>query len=286
MGILLCFFAAFCGASKDLISKKISFESSSLFSTFTSFSFALPFYLVITAVFYIIGVEDFYFQNTFLFYAVVRGSIDIIAEWTKMHALGCADISLISPIIGASPAFILVFGYFINGDLISKRELIGVVFVLLGTLCLLIPSKKVNFTNQKKGIVFAFCSSISFALLSCLDKEAVQLATPLFTAASMTLVSSLLLAVPLFFFEKKQCLNFKTGIALSFRGLFEVLFMLSKLWALIYFPAVTVAALMKISLVFKVASGSLIFNEKDLLKKIISSLLITVGVLVIIFAKA
>ena len=73
----------------------------------------------------------------------------------------------------------------------------------------------------------------------------------------------------------------KSAKPLWLRGLFEVLYMVTKLTALQFLPTQYVAALGRCSLLFSVVGGKLFFREKEFLQRLFGALLILSGVVLI-----
>src|SRR3989442_15567184 len=94
------FFAALLSAvfssSKDLLSKRLAFRLDGTVSTFASFWFALPFYVLVLVVLYPLGVETFECSLPFLALVLLRSITDTFAEWMKMHAFAHGDVSLVA----------------------------------------------------------------------------------------------------------------------------------------------------------------------------------------------
>ena len=65
MGILAALASAVFSTCKDIVSKKLTLHIDGTASTFASFAFALPFYLVVLAVLWLAGYDIFYFSVTF-----------------------------------------------------------------------------------------------------------------------------------------------------------------------------------------------------------------------------
>ena len=69
---------------------------------------------------------------------------------------------------------------------------------------------------------------------------------------------------------------------LLIRGALEVAFMVTKLWALVYLQAPSVAAVTRLSLLFLIVGGHFFFKEGDLVKRLLAGLLVVGGALVVI----
>src|SRR6516162_779679 len=96
MGFFAATLSAVFSSSKDLLSKRLAFRLDGTTSTFASFTFALPYYVLLLAVLYALGFEAFTWSLPFLVLVLLRSITDTFAEWLKMHALAHGDISVVA----------------------------------------------------------------------------------------------------------------------------------------------------------------------------------------------
>ena len=91
MGIVAALLSAVFSTSKDIISKKMAVRIDGAASTFASFAFALPFYLIVLAVLGLAGYDIFHFSMTFWWLVLARALTDSFAEGMKMYAFAHGD---------------------------------------------------------------------------------------------------------------------------------------------------------------------------------------------------
>src|SRR5260370_9999411 len=108
MGFVAALLSAGFSSAKDLLSKRLAFRLDGTVSTFASFGFALPFYVLLLAVLYLVGVECFEWSSLFLLLVLLRSVTDTVAEWLMMHAFAHGDISLVASFFSLSP-LVLIF---------------------------------------------------------------------------------------------------------------------------------------------------------------------------------
>ena len=201
MGLFAALLSAFFSSSKDLMSKRLAFRVDGTVSTFASFAFALPYYVVLLTVLYLFGHEAFTCSLAFLTLVLLRSITDTFAEWMKMYALAHGDLSVVSLAFSLSPLFLLVTSPLITRVPLTSAEIVAVVLVVGGSMLMVYRPSAPNWTAQKKGILLAFGASLFFSLNSCFDYLAVQqearivsdFATAVFAGFSMTLLSALFL---------------------------------------------------------------------------------------------
>lgn len=284
MGILAAFLCAIFVSSKDLVSKKISFNVEGTLSAFASFLFALPYYVVVLAILYYLGYEEFLLTNEIVTLIVLRSVSDMFAETLKMHAIARADISLLSSVFALYPLLLLFVGPAITGDELSTPIIISTIIISIGSQILVWKSAKVSAKNQLPGILLAMCSALCFAFNTSFDRLAAQKSTPVFASFSMTLLACIFLFFILMGSKSRssgrQLITNKGKFFL--RGFFEVAFMITKLTALRYLSVSYVVGIQNISLLISIVAGTLIFKEKDFKRRITAGLLIFCGIMLML----
>lgn len=281
-GILAIFTSTIFATAKDLVSKKISSDMHGNVSACTSFIFALPWYIILLTLASILGFQPFSYTGQFLIFVCIRAITDSVAEFSKMHALSHGEISFIANFFSLTPLFLIFIAPIITGDGITKMGFIGIAIIVLGTLLLLkAPIESIPW----KGVGFAIISAFFMSLNICFDRLAVQHANPIFSGFLMTFLSSIILLIPMLRIRLWKSQVSSSLKFLLLRGLFEVLFMIAKLLGLQYLEPQYASGIQKLTLVFSVGIGGRTFNERDKLKRILTSLLIVVGSLIIIYSK-
>jgi uncharacterized membrane protein len=281
MGLLAALFSATLAGAKDLLSKRLAFDIDGTTSTFASFAFALPFYVVVLVVLYAMDLETFDYSLGFFMLVVLRATTDTVAEWMKMHAFSHGDISLISTFFSLSPLFLLITSPLITHDPLSISEAVAVILVVGGSLVLVYHPSASGWREQRKGILLATGAALFFSLNSCFDRLAVQKGTPVFAGFTMTLLSATLISPFIIGNAKRKTALWENQGTLWLRGLFEVLFMVPKLFAMQHMHAPFVVGLMRLSLLFSIVGGHVFFREKDFARRLAAGILIIGGVVLI-----
>ncbi len=283
MGLLACFLGALSFSAKDIVSKLLSLKVDGTSSTFASFAFAVPYYALIILLAWQLGLEDFIVGPEFTTLVLLRALTDSGAEWFKMQALASGEISLLVSFLYLSPAFVLVLAPFITGDVMSWQGMLGVCIVSFAGIILALRERKLMRGHSVRGIVLALCSAFFFSLNHCLDRLAVMQASPLMCGFSMTLVCALFFA-PFALRESRARQVAKHSGNFFIRGFFEVVSMFCKLFALQYMQAAYVVGILRVSMVFSIVSGKVLFKEKDFGARIIAGVVTLVGVLLIVLS--
>jgi drug/metabolite transporter (DMT)-like permease len=278
MGFLLGFIAAFVGASRDLVSKKLSISVSPTTSAFATFAYAFPIYCIALSILWILGIENFIVTGSFWSYVFYRSLSDTAAESCKMHALKHGEISSVSAIISLHPVFTLISSTLLTNDIATTKMILGVLLSVSGGLIILFnKSNKTDF----KSVIFALGSAIFFSINNCFDRLSVQTASPVLSAAIMTLFAAIGL-IPTMIINGSKKELFSNYRPFTIRGIFEVLFMTVKLYALKFLQAPELAAIVRMQIIFAVVGGNVMFKEVNLVRKLIGALVTIIGVVVIL----
>jgi len=305
MGLIAALASAVLASAKDLVSKRLAFRLDGTASTFASFAYALPFYVLILTVMYLMGEETFALSGAFLLLVLLRSITDTLAEWLKMSAFTHGDISLVVSFFSLSPVIMLFTSPLITGDVPSFWGSAAVVIVTIGSLLLVyrpISSASWNgdnstsegtenriapnpvpgsFAAQKKAILLAICAALFFSLNSCFDRLAVKRADPVLSGFAMTLLSALFL-LPLIVGNPVRLAGLGSNWrGLWIRGFLEATFMVCKLTALQYWQAPYVAGFQRFSLVLSIIGGRVFFKEADFGRRLAAGILILGGILLI-----
>src|SRR5262245_37076030 len=119
MGVFASVLSALFSSSKDLLSKRLAYRMDGIASTYASFAYALPFYLLLLAFLIFQEKEALSFTAEFLLLVFLRSVTDTFAEGMKMHAFAHGDLSLMTIIFSISPLFLLITSPLITRDIPS-----------------------------------------------------------------------------------------------------------------------------------------------------------------------
>ncbi|MBX7137771.1 MAG: DMT family transporter [Oligoflexia bacterium] len=281
MGIIACLIGALIQSAKDLTSKRLAFVADGLTSTFGSFAFALPYYVAALGAAWYFGFESFAVGSSFLFLVVLRAISDSGAEYLKMEAMRRGDISLLTSFMQLSPVFILLLSPLISGDHLSWIGIVGVLIVVSGGL-VIIPRADAGGERKAslQGVILSVASALCFAVNSCLDRLAVQQASPLVAGFSMTLMAGIFFSPVLLSRGRTAVLRSQFHF-FSLRGLFEIGQMFTKLYALQHLQTAYVASIFRVSILLSVVGGYVLFRERDFGKRLLAGALTMLGVILI-----
>lgn len=281
MGLLAALLSTIFSSSKDLMSKRLAYRLDGTVSTFASFAFALPFYLLLLAILWLLGVEKFTCSLTFLTLVLLRSLTDTLAEWMKMHAFAHGDLSVVVLVLSLSPLVLLVTSPLITGDPLKGAEIASVFLVVAGSILMVYRPSAQKGAVQKRGILLAAGAALFFSLNSCFDRLAVERGKPAFSGFAMTLLSALFLSP--FVLGRAHRIDALRMHYFDFliRGLLETSFMVCKLFALQRMFAPTLASIQRLSLLLSIIGGRVFFKEEDFTRRLAGGCLIVAGVLLL-----
>jgi drug/metabolite transporter (DMT)-like permease len=281
MGLLAALLSTLFSSSKDLMSKRLAYRLDGTVSTFASFAFALPFYLILLAVLWLHGIETFTCSLAFLTLVLLRSLTDTFAEWMKMHAFAHGDLSLVALVLSLSPLLLLITSPLLTGDPLTLAEVASVFLVVGGSILMVYRPSGGKSPPQKRGILLAAGAALFFSFNSCFDRLAVERGTPVFSGFAMTSLSAVFL-IP-FVVGHTHRLDALRAHYLGFlvRGLLETAFMVSKLFALQWMDAPAVTGIQRLSLLLSIIGGRVFFKEEDFKRRLAAGCLIVAGVVII-----
>jgi drug/metabolite transporter (DMT)-like permease len=283
MGFLVALLSAACSTAKDIVSKSLASKVHADVSTFASFLFAIPFYLLVMAIASLFGVETLSYTGSFFALVLVRSITDVFAEGFKMKAFAAGDISLVTSFMCLSPLILALISPFITGDKVTTHDFIALGFIVAGSLLLVRRDKTTGKVIQLKALVYAFLASVAFALNSCFDRLAVVNSGALLSGFAMTFMAGVF-CLPMFLRHRGAPLQLKSfAKPFLWRGGWETLFMVSKLFALTLLEAHVVLGITRISLFFSVIAGRVMFGEQDTKRRLFGAVCMYAGLAVLLW---
>jgi drug/metabolite transporter (DMT)-like permease len=287
--LLSTFFSAF----KDLVSKQLASRLDGTTSTFASFAFALPFYAIALALLTLAGQNAYVVSLLFFQLVLLRAFTDAFAEGMKMYALAHGDISLVASFMSLSPLFLIFLAPLVTGDSTSLLGIIAVIVVVGGSLLIVYHPTATGWREQRVGILLGVGASLFFTLNTLFDtlaartgaKETTDFAAAVFSGFAVTLAAAFFVA-PFalrrsFWSSVRACQR-----PLWLRGFMEVVFMVSKLYAVQYLNPAYVTSIQRLALVISIVGGRVLFKEADFGRRLAAGVLITLGVIGIVLLQA
>lgn len=280
--LVLAFSAAVFHATSDAIIKFQSRSVSSLVLTFgiCAFGGVLCIPLLLWFGFPELGEK-------FLYVLILTGFLDAIATASYVRAIALGELSLVAPLIAFTPIFLLAVEAFMLGEVPPIAGLVGIVVIVFGTYVLYIDRSKTGLlapiasllTNS--GARLMLFVSFLWSVTTALHKLGVQESSPLCWSASALIVTAAFITVMMMKDRAKYTEQIKVNVGfLALLGLLCALTTIGQMTALSMSYASYVIAVKRLSIIFSVVFGVLIFKEGLGLKanRVFSAALLVIGV--------
>lgn len=262
--------ASFFMVAKDVVSKRVSFTVTGAGSGLASFLYAIPFYVLLISYLYLTGVPIMQVSGAFWSLVVLRALADAAGETFKMYAFSNGDLSMVSILLSFMPIFTVLIAPLVTNDPFHLHSLFGASLVVVGGV---IATYKTP--NARTGVIFALLAVVCMSLNHSLDRLAVQTGHPIFSGFMMTFLA-MIFVYPIYlkFGRKGEIVSNWFWL----RGAFEVLFMVSKLYALTELTATQVMLVLRLSVVLSVLAGFFYFKEQNVLRRLLAAIITLIGV--------
>lgn len=289
IGYIFALFSAFAIsvsgiAAKQALKKEHSLDFS-LFAHILGFLFLTPF----------ISFVDFGIGKYHLGMIYLVSVLSTFGFWFMIRALRHMDISVETPLSNIGILFTVFFGYLFLGERLGVWHLIGVFFVVAGAYLLEVNHGKIDIwypvkeLRSSRYIHFLFLGLIFYSLSAVIDRvvlQQVSVPTYLFFVYLFLTINN----IALFTVLHKVPFSIVFKEAKDSAG-WAVLFSVSRLISNFLFAnAISIlyvgiaVAIKRFSMFMTVILGGKFFHEENLKWRMMSSIVMVVGIALIIFA--
>ena len=288
---ILAFLAAFFDSVKGVFSKK-SVKTIDEYIV----SWALRFFTLLFLLSAFLFIKIPQIGDQFLIALLIGGSINAITTVLVIKALKYSDLSIIAPIITFTPLFLLVTSPIITGEFPTVLGLIGVFLIVFGSYMLNIKKKSIGYLApfkallNERGARLMLLAAFLWSITANIDKIGVQNSSPIFWAISVNAYITLIMfpimlhRVRLYKTNKALILskNFLSGLRnLVMIGLCSSIVLACQMTAINMVLVIYVISIKRMSAVISVLFGHFIFKEKNIGERLVGSVIMVVGVLLI-----
>lgn len=226
---------------------------------------------------------------------LVDGTLNVLATIFQLKAIKSSDLSLTIPLLSFTPLFLLIMSPLILGQYPTLLGIIGVIFIVIGSYILNIKRRVLTTQRRNSEYLDPFKAMVTghgpklmlmaaflLSITSTIDKIGVLNSSPLFWAVSVHSFTTVTLAPVLL----REYRNHVKLTGMDVRILFAVGFF-SALAIVTQFIAITtllvpyVIAIKRTSAVMSVLFGYIIFKEKGIKGRLIGSVIMVIGVVLI-----
>lgn len=219
---------------------------------------------------------------------------EFFAAFLYYRALKLTDISLSVPFLALTPIFVLLTGFLILGERVSRVGIAGIALIAIGVYSINIKEAKggllrpIKAIFANKGSLYMVLVSVIFSVTAAFSKKVMLLSSPQSAPLIYNLSISLALA-PFVIYRLKRgtsVVGKDRGIILSYAALG----LLSALSSIFFFKAISTTSavyavsIKRLSLLMSVGYGWLFFGERDVRIRLASTLCMILGIALILIS--
>lgn len=224
--------------------------------------------------------------NTAFWTALFLGcTLNVLAIIYFMKALKYSDLSLAVPMLAFTPLFLVVTSNFINKELPSLLGLFGIMLVVLGAYVMNVKEMRTGLLSpfkalfDNRGTRLMFFVAFIWSFTAAIDKVGVINSSPAFWSISISVFIFALLSVLAAISKKSVIRETKSHFwVFLLIGLVIALLWLLQMNAITLTLVSYVIAIKRVSIVFGVIFGYLIFKEKNIRERLSGAAIMLAGV--------
>lgn len=281
--------SAFLSAFAAITQKKVLFNLGALEFSFllslVNLLFSIPFFFFI----------DYTTINTLnLSILFAKSIIGVGAFFCVMLSLKNLEISNALPLLALTPGFVAIFAFIFLGEALKMIEMIGLIFLIVGTFILESKNFKELFFPfsiflKSKYHRFIILALLLFTASSILDKLLlIKLnLSPISLTAFQHIYFALLFSLLYIFFRNKEeatpVIIKKNNLGwIALISILTIGYRYTQIVAVSLASVALVLAIKRTSVFWATVIGGKLFKDKDLLKRSFAAILILVGAILIL----
>ncbi len=277
LGIFIGLLSASTEGVRGAIQKKLS-ALNPYALTFVSVAASLPVLALLITIFGLWAIPP----KTFWFILALFVPIEIFLQYIGVLMLRYAPLSVAGPLRAFTSIFLIPIAFIMLGEVPSLLGVLGIIIIVCGSLFL----QPGMFTSRElrariltdRGVLLALLSAFLAAVTTGILKLTFSYASPLLASFYVDAVTAVVL-IPLFVRHRHMsavaprtlaALALTSGAGVTFHTL-----------GLSLLPAAYFVAIKRLSMVISVILGRAFFKEEHFRERMIGSLLMTVGVILL-----
>ncbi len=217
------------------------------------------------------------FTSTMLSSILIMGLLGALGNYFIIKALSCGELSTLAPINSYKPVIALIFGIFLLNEIPTFYEIFGIILIIAGTFVL--GSNKILYS---KATIYRFLALIFSGTEAIFIKKVILLSN-IQTAFFYWALAGFIFSAMFVVLSKHSLKIAKNDIKYQLVLVFLVALM--QYSTNYVFSKINVAyalALFQLSTILSVFLGVNIFQEKGLFKKIIATIIMITGAVILI----
>lgn len=279
MWFSLALATAFFASLNDLFAKKFFSHLSYYEMAVYPMVYSFPFFLAA-----LLAVEVPLLDRLFFFSFAASLPINTLGFILYMKAIKISPLSLTVPYLAFTPAFMIVTGYLFLGETPGISGIIGILLIVVGGYVLNLDLNNFSFlspffavTKEKGSLIMLFVAFI-FSFAAAVGKVGILHSSPLYFSVSFFLVFTVFIVSILLIFRKislRNLMRYRTkgliaGAAMFLHILFHGI-------AISLTKAAYMMAIKRLSIVFSVLYGGILFKETNLGTRLAGAFLMLMG---------
>jgi len=284
--IVLSFTSAFFLATSDALTKRIITPANEYVIAWLRIVYSLP---ALAAALAFTPVPPLDATFTLAFCAALPLEIAAILLYYK--ALRVSPLSLSLPFLSLTPVYLMLFSWLIMGEKVSAAGAAGIALIALGGYSLNLSSLRtgplgpLKSVLRERGSLYMLAVSLIYSVTSALGKLAITHSSPAFFGAAYYLALAVcLLPVVVFLAGGRRFFAELRGTARAalLPGVFDAVHAVAHFFAVSMANVAYMIAIKRSSLLMGSVYGFLLFGERNVQERLIGSLIMFGGFVVIV----
>lgn len=289
MWLVLAIASAICESLKDVVGKSsLKANVDSYLVSWALIAFTMPVFIP-TFIYAYIPLNSL--NRTFWYSLLADTILSAISTVFYIKALAKADLSITVPLVSFSPFFLVFTSYWLLREIPKPLAFLGVLLVVAGAYILnqsqnnrgLLAPLKSLFTQQSSRLMLGV--ALCWGWTSAFDKLGVQNSSPLFFAASLYILTTVLLFPVLLWRWQSQQVGFQLRcnfLQLLLMGTLFAAAMIFQLEAVNQTLAVVAVSIKRTSLLWSVLWGHLFFLEAGFKQRLFGAAIMLLGAICVL----
>ena len=287
MWIIYALLTAILLATSDALTKRALASRDEYFVAWARLLFALPVFFIS-----LLLIEIPHLNKDFWIATLIALPFEIVAMILYTKALKISPISLTMPFLALTPLFLILVSYFILGEKVSITGGAGILLIASGSYTLNIHKARhslmepVKAVFREKGSVMMIAVALLYSLTSSLGKMAITNSSPFFFGSFYFILMTILFTpIALNKNKGRPGITRKDIFPLAAIGFTYSLMIVFHMLAMSLAKVAYMISVKRMSLLFSILYGHLLFKEEKIAERAIGGILMFVGFVLVILSR-
>lgn len=283
MWIVYALLSALFSATTEALTKKSLVTTDEYLLTWVRHLFAIPFLIAIIPFINIPSLD-----STFWLTILLLLPLEITAIILSIKALKASPLSLTIPFLAFTPLFLILTSFLMLGETPDISGTIGILLITIGAYTLNIHSTKegilepIKSIAKERGSILMLIVAFIYSITSNLGKIAILHSSPVFFGVIYYIVLAFVLTPVAVMKSNRHLHQIAPGLFnYCLIGLFLALMIIFHVIAITMTNVAYMISVKRTSLIFSVGYGYLLFNERNIMERLLGSLLMIIGIMLI-----